>query len=166
MARHAPLGRQARPWRPREHKSASIKRESGRLRPAWEAIEAQLPKARKRLDQFPQGCLWLEQMGRCLRRLGDPEAEAYFRQAVANYPFLMGRDDEVGELIALLQAIEPHRNLFVYAIAKLAAEAMAELAGMIQRSRAKVWDAGGILLWGWSEIALEAWRSLAKSDSG
>ena len=63
-----------------------MKRKSGIVQPDREAIEAQLPKARKRLDQFPQGWLWLEQVGRCLRWLGDPEAEAYFHQAAANYP--------------------------------------------------------------------------------
>jgi tetratricopeptide (TPR) repeat protein len=210
-----------------------MKREDVMIEPDKKAVEAELVKARKRLNQFPQGWLWLEQVGRCLRWLGDPEAEAYFRRAAGNYKvhkghagdhmrcgylhrlagdeeaaqrhferaralyaervyeedpcslnvmhmipasFLTGRDDEVAELIALLQAIERDRDLIAYPSAKLAkarrtqnadlaAEAKAEVARMARRSREQVWETGGPLLSDWYDIAAETWRSLAKADS-
>jgi hypothetical protein len=49
--------------------------------------------------------------------------------------------------------------------AGLAAEAVAELAAMIRRDRAKIWNTGGVLQWDWYEIALETWRSLSEGES-
>jgi len=210
-----------------------VKDESGIMQPDREAIEARLAEARKRLERFPDGWLWLEQVGRCLRWLGDPEAEAHFRRAAANYPlreqdpgahvqlgnlyrlagdedaaqhhfekartlyaervdredpysldvahmipasFLTGRDDEVVELIALLRAIEPDQDLVVYPIAKLAearrirdvdlaAEAVAEVARMVRRSRSEVWNIGGVTLWDWYEIATGIWQDIESETS-
>jgi hypothetical protein len=73
---------------------------------------------------------------------------------------------------AVLRAID----LIVYPIAKLAearrtqnadlaAETVAELMAMIRRSRAKVWNVGGILPWDGYEIAMETWRSLSEGDA-
>ena len=190
------------------------------IAPDKKAIEAELAKAMQPSERSPDGSLWLERVGRCLRWLGDPEAEAHLRRAAANYKvrqgdagsqmslgnlyrlagdieeaqrlfekahtlyaervheenpysldvmhmiptsFLTGRDDEVAELIALLRAIEPDRDLIAYPVAKLAearrtldadldAEAVAEVARMIRRSRSDVWNIGGVTLWDWYGI--------------
>jgi hypothetical protein len=85
--------------------------------------------------------------------------------------FLTGREDEVAELIALLRAIERDRDLIAYPIAKLAearrtrnadlaAEAVAEVARMVRRSRSKVWNIGGVTLWDWYEIATRIWQAI------
>ena len=203
------------------------------IQPNIKAVETELAKARKRLERFPDSWGWLEQVGRCLRWLGNPEAEAYFRQGAANYKvkaghsgdhmrrgnlhrlagdieaahrdfekahalyasrvhrkdanpldiehmipasFLVGRDDEVAELIARLRDIDPDTDLIAYPIAKLAearraknaelaAETVAELAAMIRRSRAQVWNMGGVLPWDWYEIAVETRRSLSEGQT-
>jgi tetratricopeptide (TPR) repeat protein len=196
-------------------------------------VEAELAKARQRLERFPGAWVWLEQVGRCLRWLGDPEAQTYFRQGAANYKvkeghagdhmrrgnlhrlagdieaaqqdfgqahalyaprayrekpnpldvehmipasFLVNRDDEDAELIARLRAIDRDTDLICYPIAKLAearrtqnaglaAEAVAELAAMIRRDRAKIWNTGGVLQWDWYEIALDIWQSLSQGHT-
>lgn len=90
--------------------------------------------------------------------------------------FLAGRDDEVADLIACLQTIDQDTELIAYSIAKLAearrtqkaslaAEAVADLAAMIQCERAQVWNSGGVLPWDWYEIAVETWRRLSPGDS-
>jgi hypothetical protein len=203
------------------------------IQPNKKAVEAELAKARKRLERFPGAWGWLEQVGRCLRWLGDPQAQTYFRQGAANYKvkeghagdhmrrgnlhrlagdiaaaqqdfeqahalyaprayrekpnpldvehmipasFLVNRDDEVAELIAHLRAIDPDTDLIVYPIARLAearrrqdpdlaVEVVAELAAMIRRARAKIWNTGGVLQWDWHEIALDTWQSLSKGDA-
>lgn len=203
------------------------------IQPDKKAIKAQLVKARKRLERFPDSWVWLEQVGRCLLWIGDPEAAAYFRQGAANYKlkeghagdqmrlgnlhrlagdtgaaqrrfeqaralyaprayredpnpldvehmipasFLVGRDDEVAELIARLRAIDRDTDLIAYPIARLAearrtqnadlaAETVAELAAMIRRDRAKVWNVGGVLQWDWYEITVETWRLLSQGDA-
>lgn len=75
-----------------------MKDETEMMQPDREAIEARLPKIRRRLDQFRQGWLWLEQMDRCLRQLRDPEAAVYFHQAAPNYP---PREEDPGDQIRL-----------------------------------------------------------------
>lgn len=90
--------------------------------------------------------------------------------------FLVDRDDEVAELIARLRAIDRTTGLIAYPIARLAearrtqnaelaATTVAELAGMIRRSRAKVWNVGGVLPWDWYEIAVDTWRSLLRDSA-
>jgi tetratricopeptide (TPR) repeat protein len=203
------------------------------IKPDKETVQAELSTLRKRLERRPHSWVRLEGIGRCLRWLGDPEAETYFRQAAANYEkreldagghmhlgsmyrlagdaetaqhhfaqaralhasrvcrenpnpldveqmipasFLVGRDEEVAELIARLRAIDRDTNLVAYPIAKLAearhtqkadlaAEAVAELAAMIRRARAKIWHTGGVLQWDWYEIAVETWRSLSEGET-
>lgn len=87
--------------------------------------------------------------------------------------FLVGNDDEVASLTSRLRAIYPDTGLIVYPIAKLAAarhnrdsrlveEAVGEVAAMIRRERAKVWDCGGVSLWDWYEIALAIWQEIKK----
>jgi hypothetical protein len=68
------------------------------IQPDKKAVEAELAKARKRLERFPGAWGWLEQVGRCLRWLGDPEAEAYFRQGAANYKVKEGHIDDLNLL--------------------------------------------------------------------
>jgi hypothetical protein len=203
------------------------------IEPDKRAIQAELAKLRKRLERRPDSWARLEQVGRCLRWLDDPEAKDYFRQATANYKireqdpgdhmrlgnlhrfggeaeaaqshfkraralyapraqrqdpnpldvehmipasFLTGRDDEVADLIACLQTIDQDTELIAYPIAKLAearrtqkaslaAEAVADLAAIIPRERAQVWNSGGVLPWDWYEIAVEIWRRLSRGDS-
>ena len=210
-----------------------MKLDDVKIQPNKKAVEAELAKARKRLERFPGAWIWLEQVGRCLRWLGDPEAQTYFRQGAANYKvkeghagdhmrrgnlhrlagnieaaqqdfeqahalyaprayrekpnpldvehmipasFLLSRDDEVAELIARLRAIDRYTDLICYPIAKLAearrtqnaglaAEAVAELAAMIRRDRAKIWNTGGVLQWDWYEIALDIWQSLSQGHT-
>jgi hypothetical protein len=195
-------------------------------------IRAQLAKARKRLEKYPDSWVWLEQIGRCLRWLGNPEAVEYFRQGAANYKvkgghagdqirlgnlhrlagndeaaerhfeqaralytprayrekpnpldvehmipasFLVGQDIEVSELINCLQSIDKDTDLIAYPIAKLAEarrasnaelakEGVVEISNMIRRSRAKVWNTGGVLLWDWYEIGVETWRLISQSE--
>jgi tetratricopeptide (TPR) repeat protein len=55
------------------------------MEPNKEAVEAELAEARMRMQRFPGTWAWLAQVGRCLRWLGDPQAEAYFRKAGANF---------------------------------------------------------------------------------
>ena len=203
------------------------------IKPDEKAVQVELSALRKRLERRPHSWVRLEGIGRCLRWLGDPEAQAYFRRGAANYrvkeghagdhmrrgnlhrlagdveaaqrdfeqahllyarrayrekpnpldvehmipaSFLVGRDDEVAELIARLRAIDRDTNLVAYPIAKLAearrtqnadlaADAVAELAVMVRRDRAKVWNTGGVLQWDWYEIAVETWRSLSQGDA-
>jgi tetratricopeptide (TPR) repeat protein len=203
------------------------------IQPDRKAVEAQLAKARKRLERFPDSWGWLEQVGRCLRWLGDPQAADYFRQGAANYQvkeghagdqmrlgnlyrlagdtaaaqrhfeqaralyatrafrespnpldlehmvaasFLVHRDDEVAKLIARLRAIDRDTDLLAYPISRLAearhtrnadlaAQAAAELAAMIRRDRAEVWNFGGVLPWDWYQIALETSQRLSAGDS-
>lgn len=204
------------------------------IQPTKKAVEAALAKARKRLERYPHAWTSLEQVGRCLRWLGDPDATAYFYQGAAHYKvkeghagdqmrlgnlyrlandhqaaqhhfqqaralyalrafledpdpldvehmipasFLVGRDDEVAELFNRLQAIDPDTDLIAYPIAKLskarqthnaglAVETIAELASMIRRDQAKVWNTGGVLQWDWYEIAVQIWRQLSQSNLG
>jgi hypothetical protein len=204
------------------------------IQPNIKAVKENLDKARKRLERFPNSWMRLEQVGRCLRWLGDPQATAYFYQGAANYKvkeghagdqmrlgnlyrlandngaaqhhfeqaralyalraflenpdpldvehmilasFLAGQDDEVAELFNRLQAIDPETDLIVYPIAKLskarrthnaglAVEAIAELASMIQRDQAKIWNTGGVLQWDWYEIAIQTWGQLSQGNSG
>lgn len=210
-----------------------MKPDQAPIEPSKRAVEAKLAKARKRLERYPNSWVWLEQVGRCLRWLGDPQATAYFRQGAANYKvkeghagdqmrlgnlhrlagdaaaaqrcfeqaralyaprafckrpnpldlehmipasFLVGRDDEVAELIARLWAIDRDTDLLAYPIARLAqarrarnadwaADAVARFANMIQRHQAEVWNTGGVLPWDWYEIAVETWRALAEGDA-
>jgi hypothetical protein len=90
--------------------------------------------------------------------------------------FLMGRYGEVADLIARLRVIYPDTDLIVYPIARLAearrtqnadlaADAMAELAAMIRRDRAKIWNTGGVLQWDWYEIAMDTWQSLSQGHT-
>ena len=219
--------------RPLATRSAELNLDPAIIKPEKEAIKAELSTLRKRLERRPHSWVRLEGIGRCLRWLGDPEAETYFRQATANYEtreldagdhmrrgnlhrlagdteaaqcdfeqaralyasrayredpnpldvermipasFLVGRDVEVTELIARLRAIDRDTNLVAYPIAKLAearrtqnadlaAEAVAELATMIRRARAKIWHTGGVLQWDWYEIAVETWRSLSEGET-
>jgi len=62
-----------------------MKHQNVAIEPDKEAVEAELTKARKRMQRFPGTWAWLAQAGRCLRWLGDPEAEAYFRKTAANF---------------------------------------------------------------------------------
>jgi hypothetical protein len=210
-----------------------VKLDDVTIQPNKKAVETELAKATKRLERFPGSWISLEQVGRCLRWLDDPEAEAYFRHGAANYKvkeghagdhmrrgnlhrlasdieaaqrdfeqahalyascvyqeapnpldiehmipasFLVGRDDEVAELIACLRAIDRDTELIAYPIARLAearrthnadlaAQVVADLAGMIRRARAKVWNVGGLLQWDWYEIAVETWRSLSEGTA-
>jgi len=128
----------------------------------------------------------------CNRLVGDEEAaQRHFEKARTLYAervdwghpgsldvmhgipasFLVGRDDEVAELIALLKGIEPDCNLIAYPIAKLAearstrnadlaAEAVVEVARMVRRSRSEVWNIGGVTLWDWYEIATRIWQAI------
>jgi hypothetical protein len=203
------------------------------IKPDKETVQAELSTLRKRLERRPHSWVRLEGTGRCLRWLGDPEAEAYFRQGAANYKvkeghagdhmrrgnlhrlagdieaaqrdfeqahalyasrayrehpnpldvahmipasFLVGRYGEVADLIARLRVIYPDTDLIVYPIARLAearrtqnadlaADAMAELAAMIRRDRAKIWNTGGVLQWDWYEIAMDTWQSLSQGHT-
>lgn len=204
------------------------------IQPNIKAVKEKLAKARIRLERFPNSWTSLEQVGRCLRWLGDPQATAYFYQGVAHYKvgegdagdqmrlgnlyrlandnkaaqhhfnqartlyalrafqedpnpldvehmipasFLVDRDDEVAELFKRLQAIDQETNLIAHPIAKLskarrthndglAMETIAELAHMIRRDQAKIWDTGGVLQWDWYEIAIHTWGQLSLGDSG
>jgi hypothetical protein len=68
-----------------------MKPEDVTIKPDKKAIEAELAKAMQPSERSPDSWLWLERVGRCLRWLGDPEAEPYFRQAAANYKVKEGR---------------------------------------------------------------------------
>jgi len=68
------------------------------IQPSRKAVEARLAKAQQRLTRFPRSWGGLEQIGRCLRWLDDPEAEAYFRQAAAATPV---KEDHAGDLMRL-----------------------------------------------------------------
>jgi hypothetical protein len=89
--------------------------------------------------------------------------------------FLVGQDIEVSELINRLQTIDKDTDLIAYPIAKLAEarrtsnaelakEGVVEISNMIRRSRAKVWNTGGVLLWDWYEIGVETWRLISQSE--
>ena len=88
----------------------------------------------------------------------------------------MGRDGEVAELIARPRAIDRDTDLIAYPIArlaearrerdvKMAAVAVAEFAGTIQRYRAKVWNTGGVLPWDWYQIGLETLQELSRDQA-
>ena len=55
------------------------------IQPTKKAVEAALAKARKRLERYPHAWTSLEQVGRCLRWLGDNQSTAYFSQGAAHY---------------------------------------------------------------------------------
>jgi hypothetical protein len=89
---------------------------------------------------------------------------------------LAGRDDELADLIGSLQTIDRDTDLIAYPIAKLAearrtrivdlaVQSVAELAAMVRRDRAKVWNSGGVLPWDWHQIAVDTWPSLSQSNA-
>jgi tetratricopeptide (TPR) repeat protein len=134
-------------------------------------------------------------LGNLYRLAGDaPAAQRHFERARALYAprayredpnpldvehmipasFLVGRDDEVAELIARLRAIDRDTDLICYPIARLAearrtrnpelaSEVVSELAAMVRRYRARIWNTGGPLPWDWYELALETRRSLSEA---
>jgi hypothetical protein len=60
------------------------------IHPNNKAVEAALAKARKRLERYPHSWVSLEQVGRCLRWLGDPQSTAYFYQVATHYKIKEG----------------------------------------------------------------------------
>jgi tetratricopeptide (TPR) repeat protein len=91
--------------------------------------------------------------------------------------FLVGRDQEVAELIERLRAYYRGTDLLAFPIAKLAAarrardadlaaEAVNQFARSVRRTRANVWDTGGVLPWDWYEIATQLWQDLVDQESG
>lgn len=55
------------------------------LKANLKSVEAELNKARQRLDKYPEQWHTIEKIGRCLRAMGDPGAREYFLKAAANY---------------------------------------------------------------------------------
>jgi tetratricopeptide (TPR) repeat protein len=215
------------------------------LKPDRKKLEAKLTETKRRLEKHPYAWFRLEQAGRILRALGDPQASEFLRQAIANYKFvplrsgqdrpgdfmrvgnlhrllgdqdgatrhferarqryaedisekmqrseyadpsleiehmiqpsfLVGRDQEVAELIERLRLYYRGTDLAAFRIARLAAarqardadlaaEAVNQFARSIQRTRANIWDTGGVLPWDWYEIATQVWQDLADRESG
>lgn len=60
------------------------------IKPDPAKVEAALAKTRQRLERKPTHWLRLEQAGRCLRWLDDPQASAYLARAIEHFPLREG----------------------------------------------------------------------------
>lgn len=115
--------------RPLAARSAELNLDPVRLKPDEQAVQAELSTLRKRLERRPHSWVRLEGIGRCLRWLGDPEAEAYFLQAAANYKVKEGHSGDHmrrGNLHRLADDTEAAQRHFEQAHALYASRAYRE----------------------------------------
>ena len=88
------------------------------LEPDRKAVEDKLAEARNRYERFPNQWHRLEQIGRCLRWLGDPGAADCFLRVAGNMQFRPGNPGDqtrIGNLYRLAGFLEAARENFEHA---------------------------------------------------
>jgi hypothetical protein len=113
---------------------------------------------------------YAEMIAETMERYDYPDPSLHLSHMIPA-SFLVGRDEEVGELVEQLRLYYRGTDLAAFGIAKLAAarqagdadlaaEVVNRFARPIQQGQGQIWNSGGLLWWDWYEIAVEAWQDL------